>query len=930
MALSEADRLAALRDLRVLEAPPSDRFDRITRLAADLFEAPMALVTLIDDENQLVQSSLGCDVRSTPRRHAFCAHALELTPEQVLVVEDSLLDERFRDNPMVLGPPGIRFYAGAPLTLSNGAVLGALCVLDTTPRPRPSDRELRRLTALAAVVVEGFETARLHRADAEMRRLLELGERIAGVGHWRYDLRSGVVTWSDEVYRIHGVDPESFNPNLKAGVDFYHPEDRKAVEAFLEHVRSTGEEGRFQLRLIRADGELREVVSRARREDGADGQPAAIVGVFQDVTSSAQALAAAKRNERRYRLLADNMADVVTRLRADGSSSYISPAVERLLGWTPAEMAGRTALDFVHADDRPALARALRAVVAEGGERNVQLRALRRDGGEVWAEVSLRAVAGDGEEIIAVIRDVSARRALEAAVADSERLYRLMADRSTDTIARIGLDARFRYVSPAVERLSGYTPEELIGRETLPLIHPEDREAVNRAYGKLVRFGRDASPQLVQYRLRRKSGEYVWVEVAPTLVYDAEGAPLEFVDVTRDISERKAAELELIEARRLAEVAALAKTEFLANMSHELRTPLTSIIGFAGVLAANGGLDERQARWVERIRVSSQALLAIINDVLDYSKLEAGSVDVDPAPFRLSELAQESLSIVSHLAESKGLALTATLEPGLANERLGDAARLRQVLLNLLGNAVKFTTDGEVELSLAGAGPDRVRFEVRDTGVGVSPEARGRLFDRFSQADASVSRNYGGTGLGLAISRQLVGLMDGDIGVEPREGGGSVFWFHVRLPVATADAPAIVAPTADAPLVVRSVLVADDTEANRELLGTFLTAYGLEVSTVTDGVEAVRATRARRYDLILMDLHMPVMDGVQAIREIRASPGYEAGTVPIYGVTASENAALLAQASEAGMTGRLGKPIDFAALRRVLTGAEPEAASAAA
>jgi CheY-like chemotaxis protein len=359
-------------------------------------------------------------------------------------------------------------------------------------------------------------------------------------------------------------------------------------------------------------------------------------------------------------------------------------------------------------------------------------------------------------------------------------------------------------------------------------------------------------------------------------------------------------------------VGARSKAEFLANMSHELRTPLTAIVGFAGLLTANGALAEQERHWVSRIEDASKALHSIVNDVLDFSKLEDGSVELENEPFSLRNLVEDTTALLASQAEKKGIGLKADIAHGICDQLSGDTGRLRQVLLNLISNAIKFTSDGGVVVKVveepAKAGGARLRFNVRDTGIGIPDHAVGQLFQRFMQADGSISRRFGGTGLGLAISRRLVELMGGEIAVESRLGEGSTFWFRVELARAGTTAH-----RADDVVEVDGsdlrVLLVEDAEPNQELISTILRAVGIEVDIAGNGAEAVEAVRVVRYDLVLMDVQMPVMGGVQATQIIREMGG-ELAQVPIVALSANVLPEQVAEYRRAGMDAHLAKPIN--------------------
>ena len=1419
MSHNEARRIRALQSYGVLDTSPDVAFDRLTQLACDLFDAPIALVSLIDEERQWFKSRQGLTDCSTPRGEAFCSVAIEQGPDAVMVIEDATQDPRFADYPSVVGDLGVRFYIGAVLTSPEGYNLGTLCVIDTKPRPRPTDRELDRLRALARIVVDELERMRLNRTRSEQARLLTLAETMSGVAHWRYDLVSGELFWSDVVYDIHGVDPGNYVPSLDRGLEVYHPEDRDRVAGLLLQAVAAKETCSFQARIVRPDGETRIVQSKAGCELDEHGEVVALIGLFQDVTDQVGNLENLTVSEARYRLLAENTSDVIVRTALDGTLLYVSPAC-RAAGWEPEDLVGTSAeqlvhpedlerfrantqglyrgeapdpsanrqhryltgdgrwiwfegnpqivrdadgraaeivnvfrdvterrelqeraermarmtalaeevvgigywridvrtgeanwsphvatlygldpnselrldqfLAVVHPDDRPAqqarfelareegtgwklavtrivlpdgelryleghgycerdaagqviavfgaviditakvtaeisraedearyramservllatqagqigvwewnikadalawddrmyalyglapgealtaerfleslhpadraaeqervdaalagetpydtefriirpngevrhvraqatvvrddegapvrfvganwdvtgvrdLERSLRAsedrarnliasahqaiVTADeagritgwnrhaeltfgwstqeaigadlamilpaghagvaaflgGGfgddidqrvetiarrkdgaeipielavsavrdavgweltalmhdisERKAQLelfenafehaaigeclvgldgaflkvnptlcemvgysrdellaldfqaithpedldadlslvtdlynglistyrmdkRYIRKDGVVIWIQLSVSRVDnpdGSPRYFISQIEDLTARRAAEAALKDSEARYRLMAENTTDMIITADLDGRVTFVAASCRTLLGYGPDEVVGRSALDLAYPEDRLRVRRIYRKLTQ-GKPA--ERVRWRVPHKSAERdVWLESNPSLMRDpATDAPTGFLDVIRDVTAQVVQEAALAAARAAAEAAATVKGEFMANMSHEIRTPLTAVIGFSGLLAQRPDLDEVSQRYVQRVSSAGQALLAIVNDVLDFSKLEAGQVEITPRAVSPLAVAQDALALFAPQADAKGLWLECHAEGDLPERVMIDPDRVRQVLLNLVGNAVKFTEQGAVRL-FVGYDSDAamLRMRVEDTGQGMSVEQQTKLFQRFSQVDASSTRKHGGTGLGLAICKGLTEAMGGGIAVNSVPGEGTEFSFQIAAEIAIGlgtELP-VPAPSAEVHRLdgVR-VLVVDDNFVNRELARTVLEHMGAEVAEAGGGRAAIEAAAVAPFDCILMDLRMPGVSGTDALCEIRDTPGPNQD-VPILAFTADADHGLLGV--DHGFDGLVSKPI---------------------
>ena len=539
-------------------------------------------------------------------------------------------------------------------------------------------------------------------------------------------------------------------------------------------------------------------------------------------------------------------------------------------------------------------------------------------------------------------------------VARREAFERSILENAGAAIIAATNDGVIRLFNPEAERLTGYAAEDVIDKETPMLfldptevaerakeLSAEGREVVDPGVEVFVATARRGKSEARECTFVQSTGRRVPVIMTVTAFYDETGAISGFLTLARDICERKAMERalqseharleelvrQLEDAKKTAEAANYAKGEFLANMSHEIRTPMNSVLGAAQLLRAES-LSAHQTEFVTQILDAGRTLLGVINDILDFSKVEAGQLQIERQPFALAATLARIGSLLGNSAHAKGLDLHIDCAPELHDLVLmGDALRLEQILINLVGNAVKFTAQGEVRLVVAAqtltSSAARLRFEVRDTGIGIDPEKASRLFEPFVQAEGAITRRYGGTGLGLSISKRLVELMGGVIGVEGAVGKGSIFWFE--LPFELRPAGSVPAP--ESPQQAESkgprlsglrCLVADDIPMNRLVIEQMLAREGASATLAADGQQALQYLEAepKAFAAVLMDVQMPVMDGLTATRAIRNELGLT--DLPIIALTAGVLPEQRQQTKEAGCTDFLTKPVDLEALVAML------------
>ncbi|UCV12608.1 PAS domain S-box protein [Dechloromonas denitrificans] len=652
------------------------------------------------------------------------------------------------------------------------------------------------------------------------------------------------------------------------------------------------------------------------------------------------------------------VASCITRM-SDGKLVDVNERLLREYGWTREELLGKTTTEaglWGSPEERRKMVEILRR---DKRVLNFDSVGIGRDGRKRLISLSAEMVDMEGvPHLVVYIDDISERRAAEEALREREELYRSIVTHAPDGICLIDPETlEFLEINESATRSLGYTREEFAGKNLLDIQVDLDEAALRGYLKEIIVHGR----QVFENRHRRKDGSIQIARIGVAVV-DVGGKPM-ISSIWQDITVQKQNQqelenhrnhLEMLVSERTAELAAAkeaaeqasqAKTTFLANMSHEIRTPMNAIIGLTH-LAERSTRDQNQLHRLSKVSDAARHLLTIINQILDISKIEAGKLELEPLHFSLNQIVDHSTQMIIDRLQSRGLEFNKTIDPALPEVLFGDPLRIRQILLNYLTNAIKFTERGSISLSIslvAQTGNDLlVRFAVSDTGIGIPDAHQARIFDAFEQADSSTTRRFGGTGLGLAIARRLAELMGGETGLNSRAGRGSTFWFTVRvqrgqsgqqesLPALMDDADQILADH----FRQSRILLAEDNPINQEVALDLLRSVGLQADLAVNGAEAVEMVGKNDYDLILMDMQMPVMDGITATRHIRQLPvGHR---IPILAMTANAFDDDRNTCLAAGMNDHIPKPVNpdvlFAALAHWLstdlTSPPPEASSAA-
>ncbi len=843
----------------------------------------------------------------------------------------------------------------------------------------PRKDESGRVLSLYGTIQDITERKRTEEALRVSDERLRAALSASGTGTFRWDLRTNALSWDDSLDSLFGLPPGLTVRSLDTFIAAVHPDDRPGVIEGCERCAREGADFAMEFRVQWPDGTLHWLGDKGKTFRDDTGQPLYMTGACVDITERKRAeMEISRANEalRESKHFAESIAENSTNIiylfdLETGKNAYTNRDAAQSLGYSSAqilEMGDDLLATIVHPED---LARVTQhfaqfADVRDDRTIDIEYRMTHASGDLVWIwsrdSVFNRRPNGAAWQIMGTAQDITERKREETerqviseivqGVITTSNIDELLAlahrsigkvlyaencfvglhDPRTDLIHfEFWVDKRDP-VPPAQPISNGFTRSSYVVRTGQPLLLTRELKAQLFDQEAVAKSGSDSTSWLgVPLRTPTRT-----IGVLAVQHYEKENAyspdDLEFLSSVGDqialLIERKQAEVELRGAKDTAEAANCAKSEFLANMSHEIRTPMNGVLGMASLLL-DTSLTREQKQFAETIQLSGEALLTIVNDILDFSKIEAGKLELAIGDIDLAQVVRGTLELLKETARSKGLELGAWVDPDVPTELRGDGGRLRQVLINLIGNALKFTPKGGVKVHVSVDRQTRemasLRFRVTDTGIGIDLETQARLFQAFTQADGSTTRRYGGTGLGLAISKQLVEKMDGDIGVESSVGAGSTFWFTVEFPKqAKGVAQVVPQETKDithrqpkAPESVRSqrVLIAEDNLVNQQVALAQLRKLGYASDVVANGLEVLEALNQIPYDIILMDCQMPKLDGYQTTRQVRLRGGHQPH---IIAMTASAMQGDRELCLAAGMDGYICKPTRITDLKAAL------------
>jgi PAS domain S-box-containing protein len=906
----EEKRLSALYSYDILGEGLMYELDNLTKLAAQIANVPIAYIAFVDRDNLILKSVVGIEptYRRVPRSATICPNTM--MNDDIFIVPDVAADPGLANNPMLSLNTTIRFYASAPLKDAEGYALGCLVLLDLEPRSI-SGHQIEALRTLAVQVVAQLALKRKNaQLETQTKRFNEFVEifTVSPEIHCILDRSGEILFINDAVGPMLQYDvAEVIGKNIWNYC--YQKDIDKTVDLIATGLKNKKKQFNADFRLACKNGDIKWISWGMVTKDNK------WYCYGRDITEKKKV----EYELTKLSFVASKVNNGVVINDAHNNVIWTNDAFEKITGFNLEDLKGKPLGDLISGPDTDwSLIENARALTQQKQSFTVDLLAYRKDKQPIWLSIYNTVVLNDEGKVeteVEIIIDITDKKKAE----EEFYILSLVASKTNTGVCITNEKGEITWVNEALEDLVGYALDELSGKMLGDVLSSKltDKSLVLEARN----MARNKQPYTIEVLAHKKDGTPIWLSVSNTPVLNTQGQLERQVELINDITQRKQVEQEMLEAREQALQLSEAKEMFLSVMSHEIRTPLNAVIGMTHLLLDNNP-KASQLDDLNILKFSGENLLNIINDILDFTKIETGNLHLESIPFDLHTLCVDIVNSLQVNAGKKGNQLVLIYDDQIPELILGDKTRLYQILMNLLGNAIKFTDNGKVELIVKLKRSDTnevdIFFEIKDNGIGIPKDKQSYIFETFTQAKTDISRKYGGTGLGLAITKKLLKLYQSEIEVESSEGKGTSFSFSIIFFKQTSLFKVPVKAQIPSWFTGKKILVVDDNEVNILIAKRFLSKWGLEIDFATNGEEAIRKIMNNIYDLIFMDIRMPGIDGFDTTKIIREIPGTYFQKVPIIALTASTLNNENAKFKESGMNGHILKPFNPQEIKEVL------------
>lgn len=906
----EEQRLSALYSYDILGDDLVEEIDNLVKLAAQIASVPIAYLSFVDRNQVLLKSTIGVATTftSVPRESSICQYTM--MSDDIFIIPDVTVNEDVLNTPSIKVNEGVHFYASAPLKDAEGHALGCLCLIDKVVRSL-NEQQIEALRTLAVQVVSQLALKRKNtQLQAQTKRFDEFIDifTVSPEIHCILDRNGAILFINKAVTSIMGYTvEETVGQNIWNYC--YRDDIDKTVYLIERGLKNKDKQFSVDFRLVTKSGQIKWIGWGMVAKDNK------WYCYGRDITERKSV-----ENElTKLSFVASKVNNGVVINDAQNKVTWVNEAFEHITGYTLADLKGKPLGDLISGPntDWSEIEKA-RQLTQNKQSFTVDLLAYRKDKQPIWLSIYNTVVLGENGQVeteVEIIIDITAKKKAE----EELQILSLVASNTNTGVTICNKNGEITWINSALSNMIGYSLAELSGKMLGNILStPEtDQALINNARQKAL----NKEPYTIEVLAHTKTHKPIWLAVSNTPIINEKGVLERQVELINDITQRKQVEKEMVEAREQALQLSEAKEMFLSVMSHEIRTPLNAVIGMTHLLLENDP-KESQIADLNILKFSGENLLNIINDILDFTKIETGNLQLESIPFDLHTLAVDIINSLQVSASKKGNALNLNYDDQIPDHLLGDKTRLYQIIVNLIGNAIKFTDNGKIDFTVKlkenSEKGSLIYFEVKDNGIGIAKDKQSYIFETFTQARTDIARKYGGTGLGLAITKKLIKLYNSDIQVESTEGKGTIFCFKIFFSRIAAIPKPEVQVSIPSLFANKKILVVDDNEVNILIAKRFLSKWGLIIDFAYNGEEAINKIVTNEYDLVFMDIRMPGIDGFDTTRIIREIPGNYFQELPIIALTASTLHNENMKFKECGMNGHILKPFNPEEIKNLL------------